>query len=67
MQHYARRLAFKAAMLLSGVLATTYLPYLILGLWNRSFGGWKSVFYCYAGSSNYIDAYAPGILTNAFR
>lgn len=62
-----QRYALKAAVFLSGLLATFYLPYLILGLWNRCFGGWKSVFYCYAGSSNYIDAYSPGVLTQAYR
>ncbi len=61
------RLPVKLAVLVAGLLGRIYLPYLVLGLWNRAFGGWRSVFFCYAGRASHRDAYAPGPIAELFR
>ena len=66
-KHPMRGFAIKAAVLICGVLCTLWVPYLILGLWNRVFGGWYSVFYCYAGSKQFIDSYAPRFFVQFYR
>ena len=62
-----RAFGLKAAVAVCALTSLTMVPYAILGLWNRLFGGWTSVFYCYAGSTQFIDTYAPGFLIGAFR
>lgn len=66
-KHPMRGFAIKAAVLISGLLFTLWVPYLVLGLWNRIFGGWYSVFYCYAGSTQFIDSYAPRFFVQFYR
>ncbi len=58
---------FKAAIVVAGVISQTPLPYLLIGLWNRVFGGWRSVFFCYGGNAEYLERYAPRALIAAFR
>ena len=62
-----RAFGLKAVVTVCALTSLTMVPYAILGLWNRLFGGWTSVFYCYAGSTQFIDTYAPGFLVRAFR
>ncbi|MEM9058979.1 MAG: hypothetical protein AAGD13_00830 [Pseudomonadota bacterium] len=57
----------KAAVTALGLPCRTYLPYVLLGAWNRTVGGWFSVFYCYAGSRAFIGTYAPKLFVEAFR
>lgn len=61
------RLFQKLCTISLGALSLTYLPFLAIGLWNRLFGGWTSVFFCYAGNAAYGRAYAPPIVSNLFR
>lgn len=61
------RIGLKACVVIVALFSITYVPYLLLGLWNRVFGGWTSVFYCYAGSTQFIDTYAPGFLIRTLR
>ncbi|MEM9269407.1 MAG: hypothetical protein AAGA78_10775, partial [Pseudomonadota bacterium] len=62
-----RRVALKSVLVVSAIACCTYIPYLVLGLWNRVFGGWHSVFFCYAGSRNFISSYAPAAAVDLFR
>ena len=62
-----RAFALKAGVLICGVASLTLVPYAILGIWNRLFGGWTSVFYCYAGSTQFVETYAPSFLVRSFR
>ncbi|MBT8458631.1 MAG: NAD-dependent epimerase/dehydratase family protein [Boseongicola sp.] len=58
-----KRFSFKLTVLVLASLAATGLPWLLIGVWNRLFGGWRSIFFCYAGSRGYIDSYAfPGFV-----
>lgn len=45
----------------------TGLPYVLLGIWNRVMGGWVLVFYCYAGSPDFVTRYALPPLARLFR
>lgn len=62
-----RRFVLKSLVMTAAIACCTYVPYVLIGLWNRSFGGWKSVFFCYAGSKNYTSSYAPRFAVDAFR
>ena len=62
-----RRVIVKSVTLAMAVLSRTYLPFVILGLWNRTFGGWQSIFFCYAGSRNFIASYAAPTAATLFR
>lgn len=55
---FLRMWLLKAGTGISAVLALLWLPYLAIGAWNRLAGGWRSVFFCYAGSRQFIDSYA---------
>lgn len=48
-------------------LCLTRLPYLALGLWNRTMGGWVMVFYCYPGSVRHARRYSMLGLRHVFR
>lgn len=63
----SRRLLIKLAVSLLAIGSLTYAPFALLGLWNRVFGGWRSIFFCYAGSRNFISSYAGGPLVDQFR
>ncbi|MEL7117286.1 MAG: hypothetical protein AAGP08_17170 [Pseudomonadota bacterium] len=62
-----QRVVLKLCVLVAGLSARLYFPYVILGLWNRVFGGWRSVFFCYSGGVAYRNAYAPGPIAEMFR
>lgn len=62
-----RSWGLKTGIVLCAMASLTMVPYVLLGLWNRVFGGWTSVFYCYAGSTQFIDTYAPRFLVRTFR
>lgn len=64
---YPRRLTVKILTVAMAVFCRTYVPFAALGVWNRVFGGWRSVFFCYAGSRNFITSYAPSSLVAMFR
>ena len=57
----------KPVVLLCATACLTYVPYVFLGFWNRVFGGWGTVFYCYAGEARFITAYAPPWAIDIFR
>ena len=63
----SRRVVVKSLALALAIASRTYLPYALLGVWNRAFGGWRSVFFCYAGSRNYIASYAAPMAVKLFR
>lgn len=57
-----RNLGLKLIVGLVALACLTGLPYRLIGLWNRRHRSWTSVFFCYAGSRNFINSYAlPGI------
>lgn len=60
-------MAVKTGVLIFGLLSVTYVTYWLIGLINRRTGAWMSVFYCYAGSRNYIATYAPPGTVAPFR
>jgi len=44
-------------------LSLTGLTYRMIGLWNRRYGSWTTVFFCYAGSQKFVDSYGlPGLI-----
>ena len=52
----------KVAIALTAIISQTGATYILIGLWNRWRGNWTSVFFCYAGSRNFVSSYAlPGI------
>ncbi|MEM7268049.1 MAG: hypothetical protein AAF401_02220 [Pseudomonadota bacterium] len=61
------RMALQTCLFLTAVAGMTLAPYVLLGLWNRLFGGWRSVFFCYAGSPNFISTYAPPWMVDPLR
>ena len=61
------RLIQKTLTISLGVLAPTYLPFVLIGIWNRLFGGWQSLFFCYAGNASYGRSYAPPAISILFR
>ena len=62
-----RDIVLKLGVVLAGLAALSGLLYLVLGVWNRLFGGWRSVFFCYAGNAAYLRRYAPPGTVAAFR
>ncbi len=62
-----RRAAIKAGVLFFAVLSLTGLTYRVIGIYNRRRGTWASVFYCYAGSTKFIESYAPPGTVAVFR
>ena len=64
---YPRRLTVKILTVAMAIFCRTYVPFAALGVWNRVFGGWRSVFFCYAGSRNFITSYAPSFVVAMFR
>jgi len=63
----ARRVLVQTAVILMAVASRTYILFAVLGIWNRLFGGWASLFFCYAGSRNYIASYAPPMAEELLR
>jgi hypothetical protein len=62
-RQWLMRAILKTAMLAFGVLSLSGVTYWLIGLWNRRRGTWASIFYCYAGSHDFIASYAlPGTI-----
>ena len=62
------RLAIRLAVLALAVLSLTRIPYLVIGLWSRVSGrGPRSVFFCYAGSREFVASYGLGRTADLFR
>ncbi|MEM6661750.1 MAG: hypothetical protein AAF666_06190 [Pseudomonadota bacterium] len=55
----ARRTAIQIPLVIMAIFSRIYVTYALIGLWNRCFGGWRSIFFCYAGSQNFVSHYAP--------
>lgn len=61
-------LAIRVAVLVFAVLSLSRLPYAAVGLWSRVTGrGPRSVFYCYAGSRDFVASYGLGRTADLFR
>ncbi len=67
MWDWARRFGVKTVVFFFAVLSLTGLTYRLIGWWNAWRGNWGSVFYCYAGSRDFIDSYAPPGMVAIFR
>jgi hypothetical protein len=62
------RLAIRLAVLVLAVLSLTRIPFLVIGLWSRVTGrGPRSVFFCYAGSRDFVASYGLGRTAEFFR
>lgn len=61
------RVILKTLVLAFGILSLSGVTYWLIGLWNRRGGTWASIFYCYAGSRNFIASYAPPGTIGFFR
>lgn len=61
------RFFLKVIILVIGLLSLTRITYWLIGLWNRRNGRWASIFYCYAGSPDFIASYAPPGTISLFR
>lgn len=61
------RFVIKCVVACVAVFSLIGLPYVFLGVWNRVFGGWVLVFYCYAGSPKFVQSYGFPGLAQLFR
>ena len=48
----------RVAIVILSAISRTYVPFLLMGLFNRVFPAFASVFFCYAGSKRYADHYS---------
>lgn len=60
--------AIRILVLVLAVLCLTRLPFLVIGLWSRITGrGPRSIFFCYAGSRDFVASYGVGRIAERFR
>lgn len=62
-----KALIYRMIVIILCAPSRVYITYFLLGIYNRLFGTFESVFFCYAGSRAYVQTYIPELLVRSFR